>query len=285
MLRYELGDSANHLSFPYTQRNTEIKQSFVLVSLGDYLCSREYFTERDGLKEFLIIYTLKGKGWIKYGNSEADLLPGEIVIINCENYQYYKSDCDSGWHFLWIHFSSDYAGDLVDSINQSGISVLKYDAGDFNRIFQNLVNLSKYSSLHSETQISLLLHTVLSNLISRKAANFMASISSKKAELDKLAIYIKDNYYNEITVDLLSELSHISKFYLIRLFKEMTGTTPYRYILLTRVDEAKKLLLHTAKPVEEIGEQTGFCDSKNFIFNFKKITGLTPLQYRKTRII
>lgn len=81
------------------------------------------------------------------------------------------------------------------------------------------------------------------------------------------------------------EVSHISKFYLIRLFKELTGTTPYRYIMLIRVDEAKKLLRHTRLSVKEVGEQTGFCDTKNFITNFKKFTGLTPLQFRKNCII
>lgn len=285
MIRYDMGDTTHQFSFSYTQRNPEIKQAFILSGLGDYLCDSRYFTQRDGLKEFLVIYTLQGKGWIRYGKSDTCLLPDTIVIINCENYQYYKTDCEEGWHFLWIHFSSDYANGLVDFINQPGIFALKYDRKSFMLDFEYLKSLIGSASSDAETQISLTLHKLIASMVSEKSANRIDSFCNIKARLDAVIVYIRQNYHRKITVDRLVEVSHISKFYLIRLFKELTGTTPYRYIMLIRVDEAKKLLRHTRLSVKEVGEQTGFCDTKNFITNFKKFTGLTPLQFRKNCII
>lgn len=285
MLRYNMGCTAHHFSLSYTQRNPEIRQAYMLNGLGDYLCDPSYFTERDGLKQFLIIYTLQGKGFIKYGKSKAGLMPDTIAIINCENYQYYKTDCEKGWHFLWIHFSSDYANGLVDLINQSELNVFKYDRKSFLFNFEYLKSLIGSISFDSETQISLTIHKLISSLVSEKSINRTDNYSSKKACLDAVIAYIRQNYYRDITVDRLSEISRISKYYLIRLFKELTGTTPYRYIMLLRVDEAKNLLRHTGLSVKEIGDQAGFCDAKNFITNFKKYTGVTPVQFRNNYII
>ena len=285
MLNSFFGDSKIVVSGNYTQRNNEIKQAFVLNSYGEFDSSQDYYTERDGLPNFLVMYTLRGKGWIKYGQAESDLRPGTIVIINCENYQCYRTNCAEGWHFRWIHFASDFAGALVDAINQPGLAVLNFDPHDFSLIYQSIIDYTHYASLYSETQISLLLHRLLTEILSRKTADAMNKIRGKKAELDQLLIYIKNNYYREITLDELVNHSQISKFYLIRLFRELTGTSPYRYIVMTRVDEAKKLLQNTAKRVEEIAEIAGFCDSKNFISTFKRMTGLTPMQFRKSSVI
>jgi AraC-like DNA-binding protein len=285
MLNSFFGDSKILVSGNYTQRNPEIKQAFVLNSYGEFDSSLDYYTERDGLPNFLVMSTLRGQGWIQYGQAEADLRPGTIVIINCENYQYYRTKSNEGWHFRWIHFASDFAGTLVDMINQSGIAVLNFDPHHFSHIYQSMIDHTHYASLYSETQISLLLHRLLTDILARKTADALEKISSKKAELDQLLIYIKNNYNHELTLDELADHSRISKFYLIRLFREMTGTSPYRYIVMTRVDEAKKMLQSTARRVEEIAELTGFCDSKNFISTFKRMTGLTPLQFRKTSVI
>ncbi len=285
MIRYNMGDTKHQISLSYTQRNPHIKQAFVLKNVGDFLCDSRYFTEREGLKEFLVIYTLKGMGWIKYMGSEASLHPGTIAVINCENYQHYKTDCETGWHFLWIHFSSEYAKGLVDFINQPGIFTPEYGRASFIADFQYLKSLMESPYSDAETQISLTLHKLIANLVSKKSASRINSFSRIKSNLDAVITYIRQNYSQKITIDCLVEVSHISKYYLIRTFKEATGMTPYRYITLTRIDEAKKLLTHTRLSVKEIGEQTGFCDAKNFITNFKRITGMTPLQFRENRVV
>ena len=68
--------------------------------------------------------------------------------------------------------------------------------------------------------------------------------------------------------------------YLSRLFKQYVGTSVYNYITVTRIANAQKLLKNGAT-VTEACFCSGFEDCSNFIRTFKKLTGETPLGYKK----
>lgn len=85
----------------------------------------------------------------------------------------------------------------------------------------------------------------------------------------------------EITsLDEIVEQFYISKSYLCRLFKEHTGISVVKYIHLLKIQSACEELQKTNRSVEEIALQCGFHTSVYFCRVFKKITGLTPSQYR-----
>lgn len=66
------------------------------------------------------------------------------------------------------------------------------------------------------------------------------------------------------------------------IFQCVTGDTPYTFLTLCRLKQAKKLLLESNASVGEIACIVGYPDVKNFIAAFKKHVGVTPLQFRKT---
>lgn len=91
---------------------------------------------------------------------------------------------------------------------------------------------------------------------------------------------IEDNYLLKMTVeDLASELA-ISRRSLERRFKKATSNTIVEYIQRVKVEAAKKGFETTRKNVSEIMYEVGYSDTKSFRNVFKRITGLTPLDYR-----
>lgn len=91
---------------------------------------------------------------------------------------------------------------------------------------------------------------------------------------------IENNYLAKMTVeDLASELA-ISRRSLERRFKKATSNTIIEYIQRVKVEAAKKGFETTRKNVTEIMYEVGYADSKSFRNVFKRITGLTPLDYR-----
>lgn len=92
--------------------------------------------------------------------------------------------------------------------------------------------------------------------------------------------YIHDNLSNQINLENLSKAMGVSKYYLHRLFKELTGTTPVEYITQTRITEAKRLLRDTKKSILDISIQCGFESQSYFSRIFKGVTGLTPSTHR-----
>ena len=60
----------------------------------------------------------------------------------------------------------------------------------------------------------------------------------------------------------------------------MSGVPPYRYVLMTRVDVAKKRLRESAAPIGTIALEVGFRSQSQFNRVFKKLAGVTPGRYR-----
>jgi len=99
-------------------------------------------------------------------------------------------------------------------------------------------------------------------------------------KVKKVVEYIRNNYQKECSLEELSKIAGLSRFYLIRIFKDYMGKTPYEYLLDIRLENAKLLLSEGKISITEICHECGFNDIGNFIRIFKKKTGTTPSLYK-----
>lgn len=113
--------------------------------------------------------------------------------------------------------------------------------------------------------------------------NRQSNISQQNQRLVYQAVeYLRNNYKTDIRLDELAAKSFISKNYFSRLFKEVTGISFTDYVQNLRIDEACNLLKNTDMKVTDIAHQVGFKDMKFFYEVFKKLTGKTPGEFRKS---
>lgn len=96
----------------------------------------------------------------------------------------------------------------------------------------------------------------------------------------KIQDHIERNYRRKITVEELSEKFNIARRSLERRFKKATSNTVVEYIQRVKVEAAKKQLEAGRKTVNEVMYDTGYTDSKAFRDVFRKITGMSPNDYR-----
>lgn len=111
------------------------------------------------------------------------------------------------------------------------------------------------------------------------------SFGNNSEEVDIINIaksisYIECHYTEDISIDVLAEISHYSPRHFTRIFSETYNTTPLNYILTLRINHACSLLKESRLPISNIALQCGFSDSNYFSRIFKKKTGLTPKQFR-----
>ena len=92
--------------------------------------------------------------------------------------------------------------------------------------------------------------------------------------------FIETNFQKKITVDQLATMFALSRRNLERRFKKATSNTVIEYIQRVKIEAAKKNLETSAKNVNEVMYDVGYNDTKAFRTTFKKITGLSPIQYR-----
>ncbi len=94
--------------------------------------------------------------------------------------------------------------------------------------------------------------------------------------MDKVMLYIEQNYTARISLDVLAEHANLSKYHFCRLFKKLTGRTPFEYVNYLRVNEAIALISDTSASITDIAYQVGFNDANYFCRVFKETTGYTP---------
>lgn len=100
----------------------------------------------------------------------------------------------------------------------------------------------------------------------------------QSTEIKSICDFLEENYMKDITLNDLSDLTGLSKYYLLRSFTKQKGISPYSYLETIRIDKAKNLLKQGVLPID-VALQTGFTDQSHFSHFFKRFIGLTPKQY------
>lgn len=117
--------------------------------------------------------------------------------------------------------------------------------------------------------------------------NIMRFIMDKKSSnmgkvVDEIKAYIETHYFEDLSLNDMSQKFYINKSYLSALFKKRIGQTFVDYLTSVRINKASELLSNNRKyKVYEIAKLVGYTDEKYFSKLFKKIKGMNPEEYRK----
>lgn len=109
-------------------------------------------------------------------------------------------------------------------------------------------------------------------------------IRSAHPDLESALRFIRDHLRSGVTADAVIRHSKASKSTLQRLFKEKLGVSILEEIFRQRLVMAKNILSMTDLTSYEVADYCGYRDAKNFNLRFKSATGITPLEWRRTRI-
>lgn len=107
--------------------------------------------------------------------------------------------------------------------------------------------------------------------------------SNKNVLLEKARNFIRQNYKQPISLQDVANYLERNPDYLSSLFKKETGSSFSEYLNNLRIKKAQHLLSSTSLYTYEVAEQVGYTDFRYFTKIFKKITGLTPSDYRKQK--
>ena len=122
---------------------------------------------------------------------------------------------------------------------------------------------------------------ILKNILTLLHRSSIESTSNAIHAVSNVMNYIKENYNQPLNNETLSNMTGYHEYHLNRLFSKHTGTSVHQYILNIRINEAKKLLLNTNLSLSSISEQTGFNSNTYFSTYFKRVIGISPLEFRK----
>jgi len=149
-------------------------------------------------------------------------------------------------------------------------------AGQYRKEIQELLEEFSTRQIFFRERSSGILKTLLLQL---HRQSISVSTSAAQAVADTIA-FIKTNFSAPLTNAQLSQRTGYHEYHLNRLFLRHTGSSIHRYILSTRIDAAKAMLLNTDASLAAIAEAVGFNSNTHFSTYFRKTVGITPQEFR-----
>lgn len=263
-----------------TPTQTALVLPFYATEAGHFYAEPEYEVKREFHDSFLILYTLSGCGVVN-GGAPVALPRGAAVMIDCRRSHSYASS-GGEWEFLWIHVKGSAAETFFSLLYPGGtpFAVTVNSPERMTALSEEIMACIGMGKTESAVRVSADIHGIMDILIGgslRREGGRGAYVGY----VEDAAELIRRRYRERLSIDdILSDVP-LSKYYFIRVFSRIMGTTPYDYLMDQRINGAKILLRTTDMPVSDVAGECGFSDTSNFIMQFRKRTGQRPLEYRR----
>lgn len=283
----------SHLDYSYEYLDPKSDWIFITPSMesdrlwvkmqeaGNLIINGKHHTERGPLESFQIAWQktevagtidLDGK---QYSFSKEN----EILFLDCRNG--YRIDTFGYHEGTFVHFWSEELAHYMDLFKElnNGDPVLHSSSHLINTNLNKLLWMYKHpNDFHSDLMAETLVVQMVLELIQLANPNRRGNYSEYvQAAID----IINEHYAENITLDTLSEMVHISKFYLSHVFRNETGITPISYLQQVRINRAKELLRTTDLSQEAICSRIGLYNCSYLSKLFRAYEDLTPKQYRQ----
>lgn len=245
------------------------------------------------------IYCVDGEGELILHGQKYILNPGKLALIYAHEEHEYRA-VSKEWQVNIIGFSGNNCGEILRTLrlHQSGIYHLKneeifYDC--FNKIL-NIMNQriekepvyrrKKQADRNSKdlTALSKICYEFLLDLSEAisPSADYMKATNNESLKM--MIVYMEDHYQEVISLYDLAEYVNISRSYVSDIFKKEMNQTVVEYLNNYRIAMARIMLEENPEiKAAEIGKHCGFENPSYFSKVFKKIVGLTPIEYRQRR--
>ena len=167
----------------------------------------------------------------------------------------------------------------VDSLSLPHVFMPEHST-EITSIYKRLSIIHKQPSRQTLTDLQL---SRLLYLVCADASSYEFQKLEEYTPTDKILAYINNHYMESITLEELANHVHLSRHYLVHLFKSETGITPFDYIMTTRLEQAKRMLAFTQLSVANVAVECGFESSSYFCRCFRNAFGITPRSFREEK--
>lgn len=249
-------------------------------------------------KEMEILYTTCD-GIIELDTEVISFEKNSVIFINKEQLHLVNPLSDGQifaivFDFGFLDFKNDDICQvkIIDNLNNKNFLFPKFmdlSIGlreEIIKIMKNTITLYDSDTLGRELKIKSNLYELIFLLYTNKEFIIPESSSTyhnipQLSYVKDTIVFMENNYATPITIEDLERNINISKYYLIKLFKQITGETPIVYLRNLRIDISKDFLAQGFS-VTETALMSGFNNVSYYIRHFKEINHVSPKEYRKT---
>lgn len=274
---YELGAGIlpNSICVPLTATAKAKELYFYPVLCGHYYCDDAYAVSRTSYENPLLMFLRSGNMALRYDGMEYHAEKGDVIVIDCDRPHSYCAE--GAAEFLYLHFDGSNSHALVRSIAADSPILRREENVLVGQQVYDMVQDYKRYGLGGEAEDSMRIYQLLIWL-SLPVKNPARSSNPIHQTVEYIRKHVGDN----ITLKELADIAHLSPCHYSYEFKRQTGFSPLEYVINTRLEKAKMLLLQTTMSVMDIAYEVGYESGGSLSNLFIKKTGCSPREYRRS---
>lgn len=237
-------------------------------------------------KEIELIYLDKGKLTVLKNGDEYSLDKGDIFLLNSGEIHQLSSENEDEVELLTLHLSYDFVKKFDSQFDTHSFVVVPGSRAE-----QELTELmlaladQSLSTLQQYAVIMNILHVLFERCCRERQISLYGScrVTFRNA---KIAMeYIEEHYREELNLNVMAELVGLNPIYFSKYFKDTTGMGFNAYVNSVRLKHAMEDLLNGDISIADAAVYNGFPSVKTFETACKRSYGVTPLQFKKQRLM
>ena len=281
--------STNNLKLKYSLHNKNEHKSFYAKRINTPYRGDDWHYH----DEFELYFPMSGSGVRIIGDSMEYYGSNELVFCGSNLPHLFKTNLEDNDHDrVVVKFSKSLISQIIDNVPEfikikqllikSSRGIL-FPVSKSYSLFSDFISLSE--AVGAERIIQLL--NILNKISSIQNFRLLTSDSYKNISesrnderLQKVINFITENFYREISLRELAEISYMTTNSFCRYFKERTNKTAFEFIREFRISQACQMIINSNKTISQICDDTGFNSFSSFNRVFKSVKGITASEFK-----
>ncbi|WP_239616273.1 AraC family transcriptional regulator [Cohnella mopanensis] len=236
-----------------------------------------------GVKEVYKIHFIhQGKGLVRIGEREYTLSAGQAFLIYPHYLTYYEADREEPWVYSWVGF---YGAQALPILARTGLTpempVFPMDMQLMPGLYEKLTDIQS-DEISCGLRLQAALYELMSSIMGAIPLEAREDYRPTKQDtyVHQSMEFIHSHYGEDLSVQQLASALGLDRKYLSVIFKNALGVPPQQYLLQYRMDKARELLGKGKYTVGEVARSVGYPDALQFSKMFKKISGVSPKNFK-----
>lgn len=255
-----------------------------LYEVGCQKCPPSYGFGPIIRNEYVFHYIYEGEGVLYIDNKEFHLTKDQAFVLPANILTYYEASATNPWNYVWIKITGPKAVELLQKAGMTRRHPIFVSTEPCQRIGLCLGEILKN---HDQEYLCMgklyeMFHFLIDFSSHRQEEGSKEEPKSRYIQI--VMDYIANKYSEPIRIKEIADVCGLERSYLSKVFKYGTGQTPQEYLLQFRMNKARQLLKNPDISVQNVSYSVGYNDPFSFSKLFKREMGMSPTQWRKSRI-
>lgn len=250
-----------------TENSLNIKEVLNVYSGKFPVCS----TSVKARESDCFVYVLSDGAEYIFGGVSHTAKKGDVIYL-ARGSSYEIKVTESNYQYIVVNFTFDTTLILENAVFSSDLKDLFVE-------FSKILKLFMLGGFSNQLEIKSLLYHIYS-VISTDTAYKYTSVSQRQIFKSIENKLLENAFDSALNITEIIKSTKISEVHFRRIFKQIYGVSPISYVTNIRINQAKNLLSTSNTPIQKIAEECGYTSSYYFTRAFKRITKMTPSEYR-----